>query len=398
MCRSRWLVRCHVVRDDATGACYVGPVYATCLFCSGALGRNESLEHFPVGRRLAFDAAKGRLWVVCPSCRRWNLSPLEIRWEAIEEAERAYRGTRLRASTEHIGLAKLKEGTELVRIGRPLLPEFAAWRYGSEFRSRHRKAILLGSALVVSQLTPLGLKLVVGGGMLVAGGAAYSAVSFAGSASVFAKLAYDIRASRRLRATVRDEDGQHYRIASSSASASAIQANGAKDTWSPHLNYKTRWRDRLFWRSLAHGDPYAKDPGQVELFGDHAVRALAAILPAVNKDGSGKRAVNDAVEILLQADSPTQLLSTRAVGGAQPLLRNGMNMLGALPPSIRLALEMALHEADERRALDGELQALEDRWREAEEVAAIADSMFYPPSLDERLHSLREPPRSPDLP
>lgn len=100
----------------------------------------------------------------------------------------------------------------------------------------------------------------------------------------------------------------------------------------------------------------------------------------------------------MQADSPTQLLSTRAVGGAQPLLRNGMNMLGALPPSIRLALEMALHEADERRALDGELQALEDRWREAEEVAAIADSMFYPPSLDERLHSLREPPRSPDLP
>jgi hypothetical protein len=116
------------------------------LFCSGALGRNESLEHFPVGRRLAFDAAKGRLWVVCPSCRRWNLSPLEIRWEAIEEAERAYRGTRLRASTEHIGLAKLKEGTELVRIGRPLLPEFAAWRYGSVFRRRHRKAIVSASA------------------------------------------------------------------------------------------------------------------------------------------------------------------------------------------------------------------------------------------------------------
>ena len=240
MCRSRWLVMCHVVRDDATGACYVGPVYATCLFCSGALGRNESLEHFPVGRRLAFDAAKGRLWVVCPSCRRWNLSPLEIRWEAIEEAERAYRGTRLRASTEHIGLAKLKAGTELVRIGRPLLPEFAAWRYGSEFRSRHRKSILLGSALVVSQLTPLVLKLVVGGGMLVAGGAAYSAVSFAGSASVFAKLAYDIRASRRLRATVRDEDGQHYRIASSSASARTCQSTSPTPTSSSPARRLTR--------------------------------------------------------------------------------------------------------------------------------------------------------------
>ncbi len=68
---------------------YVGVMYATCLFCHGALGRNESIEHFPVGRRLAFDAAKGRLWVVCPRCARWNLTPLDARWEAIEEAERA---------------------------------------------------------------------------------------------------------------------------------------------------------------------------------------------------------------------------------------------------------------------------------------------------------------------
>ena len=58
-------------------------MYATCLFCNRPLGHNESIEHFPVGRRLAFDAAKGRLWVVCPACERWNLTPLEERWEAI---------------------------------------------------------------------------------------------------------------------------------------------------------------------------------------------------------------------------------------------------------------------------------------------------------------------------
>jgi hypothetical protein len=58
-------------------------MYATCLFCNKSLGKNETLETFPVGKRLAFDAAKGRLWVVCPSCERWNLSPLEERWEAI---------------------------------------------------------------------------------------------------------------------------------------------------------------------------------------------------------------------------------------------------------------------------------------------------------------------------
>jgi len=63
-------------------------MYATCLFCHSGLGKNEVVEEFPVGRRLAFDAANGRLWVVCGACGRWNLSPLEERWEAIETCER----------------------------------------------------------------------------------------------------------------------------------------------------------------------------------------------------------------------------------------------------------------------------------------------------------------------
>lgn len=58
-------------------------VYTTCMFCKKPLGSNEIVEAFPVGRRLAFDAAKGRLWVVCRNCERWNLTPLEERWEAV---------------------------------------------------------------------------------------------------------------------------------------------------------------------------------------------------------------------------------------------------------------------------------------------------------------------------
>ena len=121
-------------------------MYATCLFCNRQLGSNESIEHFPVGRRLAFDSAKGRLWVVCPACERWNLTPLEERWEAIEDAERLYRGTRLRAATDQIGLARLRDGTELVRIGEPLRPEFAAWRYGDQFGRRRRRQMLIAGA------------------------------------------------------------------------------------------------------------------------------------------------------------------------------------------------------------------------------------------------------------
>src|SRR5688500_1125814 len=135
-------------------------MYATCLFCNKPLGQNESIEHFPVGRRLAFDAAKGRLWVVCPACERWNLSPLEERGKAIEESERLYRATRLRAATNQIGLARLRDGTTLVRIGEPLRPEFAAWRYGDQFgRRRRRQLLLTGGGLA-------------GVGALVASGAA----------------------------------------------------------------------------------------------------------------------------------------------------------------------------------------------------------------------------------
>src|SRR5918998_2658125 len=119
-------------------------MYTHCLFCAADLGRNEVVEHFPVGRRLAFDAARGRLWVVCRRCLRWNLTPLEERWEAIEEAERLFRDTPLRASTDNIGLAKVREGLELVRIGRPERPEFAAWRYGETFLRRRTRMIVVG--------------------------------------------------------------------------------------------------------------------------------------------------------------------------------------------------------------------------------------------------------------
>src|ERR671914_1908815 len=111
-------------------------MYHHCLFCQTDLGVNESVERFPVGRRLAFDAAKGRLWVVCPRCGRWNLTPLEERWEAIEQCERLYRSTRLRASTPNVGLARLRSGLELVRIGPALYPEIASWRYGARLLRR----------------------------------------------------------------------------------------------------------------------------------------------------------------------------------------------------------------------------------------------------------------------
>ena len=127
-------------------------MYSTCLFCNQSLGSNEVVEAFPVGRRLAFDQRRGRLWVVCRKCEKWNLTPLEERWDAIESCERLFRDTRKRVSTDNIGLARLAEGLELVRIGEPQRPEFAAWRYGDQLgrRRRRRNILLAGTAILTT--------------------------------------------------------------------------------------------------------------------------------------------------------------------------------------------------------------------------------------------------------
>jgi hypothetical protein len=52
---------------------------------------------------------------------------------------------------------------------------------------------------------------------------------------------------------------------------------------------------------------------------------------------------------------------------------------------VALALEIVAHDDTERRAMEGELAELERAWREAEEIAAIADNMFLPPSVTEFL-------------
>jgi hypothetical protein len=54
-----------------------------------------------------------------------------------------------------------------------------------------------------------------------------------------------------------------------------------------------------------------------------------------------------------------------------------------LPAVDRLALEMAANEDIERKALMGELEALHAAWRDAEQIAAIADEMFADDVLDE---------------
>ena len=54
-------------------------------------------------------------------------------------------------------------------------------------------------------------------------------------------------------------------------------------------------------------------------------------------------------------------------------------------PELRLALEMSLHEASERAAMEGELATLEEAWREAEEIAGISYNLLVPSQVMDAL-------------
>jgi hypothetical protein len=106
------------------------------------------------------------------------------------------------------------------------------------------------------------------------------------------------------------------------------------------------------------------------------------LLPALNRMAGSRRAVQEAVAAIEDAGHPEAYVAR--IGAALPRsdVTAGMPKsharLQSLPVATRLALEMALHEEQERRALAGELVDLELAWREAEEIAAIADDMFVP--------------------
>jgi hypothetical protein len=54
-----------------------------------------------------------------------------------------YRGTPKQRATENIGLAKLADGTTIIRIGEASRLELALWRYGDQFGRRRRMQTIL---------------------------------------------------------------------------------------------------------------------------------------------------------------------------------------------------------------------------------------------------------------
>ena len=349
-------------------------MFSHCLFCCGALGANATISNCRVGVRLAFEAAKGRLWVVCPTCQRWNLTPIEERWEAIDECEWRFRSTPVRVCTDNIGLTRLRDGLELIRIGAALRPEIAVWRYGRHLRRRYFAAA--------------GRRAIAGMSVGVLAGATIAGLLTPGFAMATVALAYPTLAvlrGNRVIGRVRDNRSMT----------------------------PVRRRDLDATRLAATDDGYgwelllAHAGGTTRFAGAEAVAALGRLLVHVNSDGASEYSVGVALDRLAHMDETHGFIAATAHRaewhtarafeaqrrrdwwGSHRLDDYEPPTLGDLDYHLRLALEMALHDDIERALLMGELRALEAAWREAEEVAAIADSLLVPAAVEQRLGELR---------
>ncbi len=345
-------------------------MYRTCLFCQTDLGQNGVIEHLPIGRRLAFDAPKGRLWVVCRRCERWNLTPFDDRWEAIEECERFFRATRVRFSTDEIGLARLRDGTELVRIGEPLRPEFAAWRYGDQFgRRRVRHMIWASLGVLTIGAVTIAPKLI---GFPIGGGGLYQ---------VYASVWRSIY-SRRTVMRIPTEGGTLVPVTQAQVESTRIVAGEEAGGW--RLQVPSR-------RARKKSGSAARDDALI-LEQEVARSTLEQLLPRVNRRGGSRKEVQGAVLVLEDApmrQSLIERLTRNPTAFWNKLRTDEVGVINHLPREFRLALEMDTHEEAERRWLAGELLELERAWREAEELAAIADSLAVPQDVEARLEVLR---------
>lgn len=370
-------------------------MYTTCTFCYGQLGTNDVLETFQVSRRVAFDPAKACLWAVCPTCARWNLAPVEERWETVDECERRFRATSLRYSSGNVGLAWLKGDLDLIRIGPALRPEVAAWRYGRMLKHRRpmtSRALGGMASLMVSGLrrllaAPNGERaftrmaladLVLG----VYGNKVADVVHLPTVISASADLPVAVVRLRHLvRASlVRPEPGRPWTI--------SVPHDQGVLTIEGEAGVRTVARMLAIINGTERGGGFSHDllaaaVGKV----DESARPdsyFNRVLTIALRSSWGRENAEESrvanVETLELATSETERLAWRLTGrtfwGRGGIGSDPATTLLDVPLVDRVALEIAAHEESERRAMEGELAELAEAWREADEIATIADALL----------------------
>lgn len=332
-------------------------MFTRCLSCHRPFEPNEELEHAPLGRRLAFDPARGRLWNVCNACTRWTLVPFEERWEALEELEKTTRDRgRLLAETENIALIRAGP-LEIVRVGRARLQEEAWWRYGKELTQRRSQYRTLATVEIAARI-----------GLLLASGIG---IFWIGKGDVF----NGVRRWRRFGSSAwkgslrcpncgADMD----RIGFREAKLLYLRAGQEEGGTGVQLQ-------KACWKCGA-----ARDHGGHTLDGVAAEHTLRRLLAWHQFAGAKEDTVRSASGLIEHAGSAERFILQTAHNTAYV-----RDILWARNETPGIALEIALNDAMERTLLEMELADLETRWREEEEIAAIVDGELTPVAGLDRL-------------
>jgi hypothetical protein len=139
-----------------------------------------------------------------------------------------------------------------------------------------------------------------------------------------------------------------------------------------------------------YGLSFHHSSGVQLLRGPDARRVMGHVIPALSPFGGSREQVTGAIDIIDRAGNAEE-----CIGDTLKIASRQAGFFTQLPVQMRLALEMSLQEDGERRALEGELAMLEAAWREAEQIAAISDSLLVPVEVLERIAGLRKGIRSP---
>ncbi|HUQ18162.1 MAG TPA: hypothetical protein VM099_01005 [Gemmatimonadaceae bacterium] len=269
----------------------------------------------------------------------------------------------------------MSEGLDLIRIGKPLRPEFAAWRYGDQL-GRRRVAAFARSAVglvAIATVNPLQ-----GVAMIAAGLQSHRSLLNLGDIALLAT-------SRKVIGRITTSAGEQVIIRNRHVDKTELLPATATEPWGLLLNHgaprrEDRWTSRI-------------DPRRYEtaVRGDEAARVARDILPRINRHGASAGQLKESVGLLESYRDANALFKHTAGVAHRSKFENGdRGTFLTLRPELRLALEMASQEDLEQRALEGELQLLETAWREAEEIAAIADNMFVPRAVLDALAHLKE--------
>ena len=325
-------------------------MFRTCAFCNAPFDGDGGPSGLGVGRRLAFDEWRGRLWVVCSKCSRWNLTPLDDRLERIEVVARAARDAgRVAAATEQVALIRW-ERYDFVRVGKPLRVELATWRYGERMRTRQRERMK-----VVVPLTVVAVGLGIAANVAAGGGLGV----FVWNLHRLVDQAYvGIVGNRKVLLAEPP-------ICAHCGSLMQLRAR--------HVQHARVVPDSHAEVAVVLSCPKCRREG-AHLTGLDAVQVLRQGLTYLNVTRSGRRKAEDAARVVDQVGGPDRLLHD--VARSELTLRS-------LRPERRLALEMAV---DER----AEVEELERQWREAEEIAEIADgTLSTSEQLEEEMRRMK---------